>query len=293
MSVRENLLNIGDDTSLPVYQCITCKLLFSSQFFLKKHLNQTNHWTCDNKEIVKLYQKKAKNVNIITTSTTTTPFTEKRTSSKLVKSRLSSYACSTSTINNTNHEMKQQSSAQSIITNSIPSFSLMIPETFLLNRQNNCLYFASHSELNQAKAAYVYVIIDRHNFLRQSVEIPICDIMNPRMAGTVIAENSFLISQYSLNSIQPEFEALCQGLYKATELNIQNITVFCDSELLFNHLMCGCQTPRYETLGYLNCYIEQLFKCFQHVHMQLVSKHENVFLAQMVQSAYFKTNLSF
>lgn len=196
------------------FQCTTCKQLFPSQFILGKHLNQTNHRTYGS--TAKANQKKANSLSIITAGTITK---EKRTSSKFIKSRLSSYACCASTLNNKNDESKNSvascsnlRTAKSVMTPSPPLVRFINIDTVERDVHYYYLYFASYSEQDRAKAAHCYLIVDRHHCSRQlqsSVEDGNCNrIMNPAVAGLIIDTNTVLISQYNMNSIQPEFEAL-------------------------------------------------------------------------------------
>lgn len=107
---------------------------------------------------------------------------------------------------------------------------------------------------------------------------------------TTVLEDSFVISQFHTCSLQPEYEALCEGLTKALELGIHNIKVFTATETLFIQLNTGntllyCQTV-FRSVDPLFIKVKKLCFEFRHIDVELVSK---AFLATKTQQA--KTTL--
>ncbi len=146
-----------------------------------------------------------------------------------------------------------------------------------LNEPKFSLYFSSYTERFSLKAGCSFIILNEDT-------------------GVTREQSSFIISQYYPSSIQPEYEALSEGLTRALESGIRNIHVMGNSELLHIQLNGGSgvdflQTS-YRVVDPLFAKVKKLSYEFSLINMELISVQQNAQANEMAKSVYLKSKQS-
>lgn len=163
------------------------------------------------------------------------------------------------------------------------------------------LYLAGYTEKNAMEAACCYtIVIEEASFNIQIQDNQLnggggSTGLDPKKVGKIIADDTFLINQYYPSSIQPQYEALYEGLMKARELSIQNMVIFIDSELLYYHFMSGGISSKgllntiYRAVDHLFHYIKKTLSEFNKIEMKLVSSNDNKYMSSIAKTKFLRT----
>jgi hypothetical protein len=111
---------------------------------------------------------------------------------------------------------------------------------------------------------------------RFSMEAGCCYTLSEAQNGHITGQDAYVIYQFYPCSMQPEYQALCDGLAQALQCGVRNLVVYTSNELLYRHWHSGAVPSffqsSYRVVAPLIINTKRLCKEFRNVNIQLISK---------------------